>query len=142
MNDPTDLQALFAFKVTSRAGVTDPRIFDAFATIKRETFLGEPPWYRRTYADDITDEAIPGEAHDNADETYVDVSGGTLDFVYDDEMVAIDLMRDINNGIPSLHARCLDVLAIEEGQDVLRGPGQEHAFGRRAGGPDRRAPGR
>jgi hypothetical protein len=62
MDDPTDLQALFAFKVTSRATVTDPRIFDAFATIKREAFLGEPPWYRRTYADDTTDETVPEEA--------------------------------------------------------------------------------
>ena len=100
MEEAPDLQTLFAFKVALLAGTTDQRIFQAFATIKREDFFGPPPWYRRTGPDS-------------------EISGSDLDFIYDDEIIAIDRERNINNGAPSLHARCLAALSVQEGQDIL-----------------------
>ena len=103
MDESPDLQTIFAFNIALQAGTTDQRIFQAFATVKREDFLGPPPWYR-----------ITGPDSDDAE-----ISGNDLAFIYEDKVVAIDRTRGINNGSPSLHARCLNALGIHEGQDIL-----------------------
>ena len=115
-----DLQTIFAFKVALLAGTTDQRIFQAFATIKREDFFGPPPWYRRTSPDS-------------------EISGSDLAFIYEDDVIAIDRARNINNGAPSLHARCLAALSIQEGQDILHigaGTGYYSAILAELTGPD------
>ena len=40
-------------------------------------------------------------------------------FLYQDTLVALDADRGINIGEPTLHARCLDALALREGETVL-----------------------
>ncbi len=109
MEEAPDLQSIFAFKVALLAGTMDPRVFQAFATIKREEFLGPPPWYRWRSAD-------PDETSDGRDQ---EISASDLAFIYEDDLVAIDRTRAINNGTPSLHARCLAALSIQERQDIL-----------------------
>lgn len=91
----------YAAEITRRAGVRDPRIEKAFAAVPREDFAGPPPWrlgsgglYGRTSDDD------PAR-------------------LYDDVLVAIDAGRGINNGQPSLHARCIDALGVKEGETVV-----------------------
>ena len=106
MTELIDLKTIFAFKITSSVGVTDARIFSAFAEIDRQVFLGTPPWYKLVT---LVDE--------NGQNT-IEIVGDTLDFVYDDEIIAIDRARRINNGYPSLHALCLNALAIKEGHEI------------------------
>ena len=45
MNSYEALHRFYASFVTARGGVTDPRIVDAFATVKREHFVGAGPWH-------------------------------------------------------------------------------------------------
>ena len=64
------------------------RLYDAFATTPREHFLGLPPWpllrggFTRQWTDDARE-------------------------LYQDVLVGLDVELGINNGQPSLHARCL-----------------------------------
>ena len=102
MDESPDLQTVFAFNITLLSGIADKRIFHEFATVKREDFLGPPPWYRP---------ARP----DGGEET----SSSDLAFIYEDVVIALDRTQDINNGAPGLHAHCLAALDIEPGQDVL-----------------------
>jgi protein-L-isoaspartate(D-aspartate) O-methyltransferase len=110
MIDATDrstrLRAFYASCVTSRGGSDDPRIQAAFAAIPRELFAGPGPWSipllgakRRTY--------LPTPDDDPA-------------FLYQDVLIALDPARGINIGEPSLHARCLDALALRENETVLQ----------------------
>jgi protein-L-isoaspartate(D-aspartate) O-methyltransferase len=97
------LRRFFAEYVTSRGGAREARIKEAFAAIERETFAGPGPWfiyspgcgYLRTPDDDPT-------------------------FLYQDTLVAIDADRGINMGEPTLHARCLEALALRPGETVLQ----------------------
>jgi protein-L-isoaspartate(D-aspartate) O-methyltransferase len=77
----------------------DPRIEAAFATVRREDFLGPPPW------------TLLGFPHswrsDDAAELYQDV------------LVALDAQRSLNNGSPALHALMLQHLDAAPGDSVL-----------------------
>ncbi len=95
------LRKAYAARIARLAGVADPRIEAAYAAVPREDFSGPPPWY---------------------------VSGGGFGVVrekdlarlYDDVLIAIDARRGINNGQPSLHAMCIEALALKEGDTVLQ----------------------
>ncbi|MEO8715383.1 MAG: methyltransferase domain-containing protein [Acetobacteraceae bacterium] len=96
------LRTFFARYVAECGGTRDPRIERAFAAVPREPFAGPPPWsiwahgsgHMRTPDDDPA-------------------------FLYQDTLVALDAARGINIGQPSLHARCLDALAPQDGETVL-----------------------
>jgi protein-L-isoaspartate(D-aspartate) O-methyltransferase len=76
------------------------RLHDAFADTAREDFVGLPPWplmghdLGRTWSDDARE-------------------------LYDDVLVGLDSERGINNGQPSLHARCLAACDPRPGEIVL-----------------------
>ena len=76
----------------------DPRLRAAFATVRREDFLGPPPWTV------LQDPARPTQ--EPAD-------------LYRDVLVVLDRGKGLNNGSPSLHARMLHRLAVRPGQRVL-----------------------
>lgn len=79
----------------------DRRVVEAFARVPREKFLGAGPWHllgERGYA--RTPDADPRR-------------------LYQDVVVAIDPMREINNGQPSLHMWLLGELSIRPGDRVL-----------------------
>src|SRR4051812_16819706 len=86
----SSVRRAFAKQVLAAAGVADRRIEDAFATVRREDFLGPGPWplypnwdgYRMSPSDDPT-------------------------YLYTDAVIGILPDRHINNGQPSLHARLL-----------------------------------
>ena len=95
------LRAFFARLVTARGGAEDPRIEQAFAAVSREPFAGPAPWQVR----------VPG--------SYIPTPDADPAYLYQDTLIALDAARGINIGEPSLHARCLEALALREGEVVL-----------------------
>jgi protein-L-isoaspartate(D-aspartate) O-methyltransferase len=92
---------LYAEQVAATAGTNDQRIIDAFSTVRREDFVGPGPWhikgsggYYRTPTDDPS-------------------------LLYQDVLIALAPERGINNGEPSLHARCLDAASVQIGDSVI-----------------------
>jgi len=96
-------RAHYARRVT--AGVEDGEIrralLDAFARVERERFLGPPPWRLYSPHDQtVTLESDPRE-------------------VYRDALVVLSADDGINNGQPSLHARCLAAVRPNPGDTAL-----------------------
>jgi protein-L-isoaspartate(D-aspartate) O-methyltransferase len=98
-----NLRTFFARFVAARAAARDPRIEQAFASAKREDFAGPGPWSIM----------LPGHG-------YLKTPDDDVAFLYQDTLVAIDAERGINIGEPTLHARCLDALALREGEAALQ----------------------
>jgi protein-L-isoaspartate(D-aspartate) O-methyltransferase len=102
------LRTFYARYVALCAGTGDPRIEAAFAAVKREDFLGPGPWF------------LPGGVDAmGAGRGYFQSPDADLAFIYQDVLVALDPARGLNNGEPSLHARCLDAAAVQDGEAVL-----------------------
>ena len=80
-------------------------IVEAFATVPRERFLGEPPWQ-------IIPDVLPRMP--------VAAPDASARWLYHDVLVAIDPDRSLNNGMPSLWARIFDHLRLREGSRVLQ----------------------
>jgi protein-L-isoaspartate(D-aspartate) O-methyltransferase len=97
------LRAFYANYVTRLANTKDPKIEQAFAAVPREAFMGPAPWFVLE---------APGVG-------YLPTHDDDLAFLYRDNLIALDRERGINNGQPSLHARCLDALGVQEGQEIL-----------------------
>ncbi len=98
----TDLaRRFYADLVTAKGGVRDAALAAAFARVPRERFVGPGPWRIFTAAG------------------YIDTPSDDLAFLYQDVVVGLATERLINNGEPSLHARCLGALAPKAGEHVL-----------------------
>jgi protein-L-isoaspartate(D-aspartate) O-methyltransferase len=83
----------FARYITASAGVSDTRIIRAFMTVAREDFLGPGPW------------------HVNVDNGYILTETADPVVLYQNILIGLAPERMINNGEPSLHAKCLAVAA-------------------------------
>ena len=79
-----------------------PRVEMAFARVPRERFAGPGPWWIWTGA------------------AYVRTPDDDPAFLYQDTLIALDRLRGVNIGQPSLHARCLGALAVCEGESVVQ----------------------
>jgi protein-L-isoaspartate(D-aspartate) O-methyltransferase len=91
----------YAEELARITDIADRRIVEAFARVPREQFLAAGPWFllgERGYK--RTRDADPRR-------------------LYQDVVVAIDPLREINNGEPSLHMRLLGALAVEPGDRIL-----------------------
>ena len=88
-----DVRHFYARLVTTSAGVSDARIVQAFATVKREDFIGRGPWHVA-----VAGGYMSSETDDPA-------------ILYQDIVVGLCPERGINNGEPSLHAKCLAAAA-------------------------------
>jgi protein-L-isoaspartate(D-aspartate) O-methyltransferase len=76
-------------------------LFEAFASVPRERFVGRGPWLIQTWGEHwSTEEADPRH-------------------VYHDTLIALDQTRHINNGQPSLWAFYFDRLNVRAGQRAL-----------------------
>src|SRR5262249_29585998 len=80
-------------------------IVEAFAAVPRERFLGPPPWR-------IFPPRPPGVAFAAPD--------GSPGWAYHDVLIEIDATRTLNNGLPSLWARCFDQLEWRRGRRVMQ----------------------
>ncbi len=90
----------FARQMMAIAGVQDERVERAFASVRRENFLGTEPWQFVMWKQQLT---LP--QNDPAS-------------IYQDVVIALAPQRGVNNGSPSLHAKMLHDLAVEPGQHV------------------------
>lgn len=96
------LRQFYARYVAAFGSARDPRIEQAFAAVPREPFAGPGPW------------SVPLPKSG-----YIVTPDDDPAFLYQDTLIAIDPARGINIGEPSLHARCLDALALRAGETVL-----------------------
>ncbi len=87
--------------MTANVEGCDEGIVRAFATIPREQFLPPGPW-----------KVLVSKG-------YIETPNDDPAMLYQDIVVAIDPSRRINNGEPSLHARCLNAVAPQPGESVL-----------------------
>ncbi len=110
MDRSAKLRAFFARYVAERGGARDPRIERAFAAVPREPFAGPAPW--SVFPVGPWSVWPPGPS-------YIQTPDDDPAFLYQDVLVALDPARGINIGEPSLHAHCLDALAVREGGAVL-----------------------
>lgn len=104
MTDPEAYRFSYAELVRANAGGCDARIVAAFRTVSRELFLGRGPWrVYRVYAGD----------------GYISTPSDDPSCLYQDVVLALDETRGINNGLPSLHARCLNAVLPLPGETVV-----------------------
>ncbi len=105
------LRAFYARFVAARGAAQDSRIEEAFAAVPREPFAGPGPW-----------SILPSGPWRTwpSGTSYVQTPDDDPAFLYQDTLVALDPVRGINIGEPSLHARCLDALAPRSGETVLQ----------------------
>ncbi len=98
------LRAFYARYITRLGNVKNPDIEQAFASVRRELFVGPAPWLIL---------AGPGR-------TYLPTPDDDPAFLYTNDLIALDPARGINNGQPSLHALCMDALSLRRGQQVVQ----------------------
>jgi protein-L-isoaspartate(D-aspartate) O-methyltransferase len=103
MNQLEAFRTCYARLVTGIAGVPADAtaITKAFASVPRERFIGPGPWRIVTPLG------------------YVSISSNDPAFLHQDFAVALKPDKQINNGQPSLHARCFAALQIKPGERVI-----------------------
>src|SRR5215467_8773233 len=90
----------YARQMLGIGNIRNDRLELAYATIRREHFLGPEPWQIVQWP--------PGPLLPANDPVYV----------YQDVVLALAPERGVNNGSPSLHAKMLNDLAVEPGQHI------------------------
>jgi protein-L-isoaspartate(D-aspartate) O-methyltransferase len=98
-----EVRRRFAEKIATQQKVSDPRLIEAFATVPREHYLGPGPWHVLNNTSDY----VATESDDPA-------------LVYVNAPIALDPIRRINNGEPSLHIGLLAQLAPQPGDHVVQ----------------------
>ena len=101
MNSIAEHRRFYAELVVRSAGSADARLVDAFAQVPRERFVGPGPWH-----------VFVGDG-------YITTPTDDPRFLYQDVLIALAPERNINNGQPSLHARCLAACAPAPGESVF-----------------------
>lgn len=95
------IRRAFAKQVMAAGGVSDARVEAAFASVKREDYLGPGPWpMSRISGYALTPDADPV-------------------YLYADVLIGIVPERNLNNGMPSYHAPLLASAAMREGEHVV-----------------------
>ena len=108
------------------AGLRNPSVWRAFATVPRERFLGSGPW--RVALPDLRLNA-----------TYTTTEDADPCWLYHNVSVALDESRDLVSGQPAGVARWIDELNIKPGERVLHlgsGAGYYTAVLAELAGPD------
>ncbi|MBB3021073.1 protein-L-isoaspartate(D-aspartate) O-methyltransferase [Microvirga lupini] len=96
------IRLAYAKQILAAAGIGDDhRLEEAFAAVARERFLGAPPW--------VMSRGARG---------YETVASHDPVVLYQDALFALASDKGVNNGSPSLHARCLHVLSLRAGERV------------------------
>jgi len=96
------IRRAYAKQILAACGVSNRRIEAAFASIKREDFLGRGPWQVVRWG-----------------RGYVPTPSRNPVYLYDDVVVAIIPQRQLNNGQPSLHAALIASAGPRLGEHVV-----------------------
>lgn len=94
-------RGFYANFVVRSGGSADDRLIAAFEATERERYLGAGPWPVLVHPD------------------YISTVSDDPRLIYQDIVVGIARERKINNGQPSLHARCLAACAPEAAESVI-----------------------
>lgn len=100
--DLISLRTTYAKQILAEAGVDDPRLEEAFATVKREDFVGPGPWQIMRFVGGY----------------YTTPSNDPL-YLYQDRLVALDASKGLNNGQPSFLVYLISLGAIQAGEHVV-----------------------
>jgi protein-L-isoaspartate(D-aspartate) O-methyltransferase len=100
----TTARQLYAEELRFSAHIISCAVFDAFATVPREAFVGPGPWRIKS----------PLRL-----EEYWTTADANPRHVYHDALIALDETRGINNGQPSLWAKLFDELNLCRGATVV-----------------------
>ncbi|WBL79898.1 methyltransferase [Bradyrhizobium xenonodulans] len=96
-------RAFYAQLICAAAKATDPRIEQAFRTVRREPFAGPGPW------------SISVGGH-----PYVVTPDDDAAFLYQNTLLALDPARGLNIGMPGAHAYWLSGCGVREGETVIQ----------------------
>jgi len=96
-------RSFYAKLICTAAKLDDPRIEEAFRSVKRESFAGPGPWWLNIGA-----------------HPYVQTPDDDPAFLYQNLLLALDREREINIGQPSAHAWWLGSLNIKKAETVLQ----------------------
>jgi protein-L-isoaspartate(D-aspartate) O-methyltransferase len=99
------IRQAFAQRLSFTLGI-DPRVEAAFASVRREDFMGPGPWLTMLWPRRPSNEYIATPSADPA-------------WLYMDCIFAILPERHLNNGQPSLHAKLIAEASIREGEHVV-----------------------
>ena len=93
-------RSFYAEYIVAKTGFRDQTIVDAFARVERQKYCGPGPWKVWTAAG------------------YIDTPTDDAALPYQDILIGLLPERTINNGEPSLHARCLISVQVRSGEHV------------------------
>jgi protein-L-isoaspartate(D-aspartate) O-methyltransferase len=96
-------RSFYAKLICAEAKLDDPRIEEAFRSVRREPFAGPGPWWLNLGA-----------------HPYVRTPDDDAAFLYQDVLVALDRERGINIGMPSAHAYWLGASMVKEAETVVQ----------------------
>ena len=96
-------RSFYARLVCAAAKLDNPRIEEAFHSVKREPFAGSGPWWLN----------LGGHP-------YVQTPDDDPAFLYQNLLLALDREREINIGMPSAHAYWLSACNIQEAETVVQ----------------------
>lgn len=102
MKDIEIVRRAYAKQTLAAAGINNPMLEAAFAAVPREDYLGPGPWPILRWGRGYTPSP-------SADPVYL----------YTNDLVGLDTVRNINNGQPSLHAYLIDAAAPAAGGHVV-----------------------
>lgn len=102
MKSIQEYRNFYARYVVCNSGSADKRLIAAFAAVERERYVGPGPWKISTRG-----------------AGYIETVDDDPRILYQDILIALKPERHINNGQPSLHARCLAACNPKSGEFVL-----------------------
>ena len=96
-------RSFYAKLICTAANLDDPRIEQAFRSVKREPFAGQGPWWLNL-----------------GPHRYVQTPDDDPAFLYQNLPLALDREREINIGMPSAHACWLGACSIKQAETVVQ----------------------
>ena len=103
MDSSEKYRSFYAKLICAEAKLDNPRIEEAFRSVKREPFAGPGPWWLKLGA-----------------HAYVQTPDDDPAFLYQDLLLALDRERGVNIGMPSAHAYWLGASNIKEAEAVVQ----------------------
>lgn len=96
-----EVRSFYARYLAACAGSTSERLIGAFERVPRERFVGAGPWLVFTPAG------------------YLETPSDDPRYLYQDLVIALAAQKNINNGQPALHAKCLAAADPRPGETVV-----------------------